>query len=471
MKPNALDREFGMSQTIYGLLLRAYPPRHRAQYGAAMAQLFRDQCRDAWNESQTWGLCKLWLRILPDLACTSILERLAALRERKTMTEKLASLSAFRSTPAVIFAAVFVVVFLVVFTIGVAITFILPESYASTARIKVEMTQENSVGGASVNRVFSDPYFIQTTLEIMQSQLVLSNVIARLDLNTQWGRKYFNGETLKTTETMGILKQRMQLATVKNTKLITITVYSDDKNEAAVIANEIAASYRDYRANSEIYLRTQGLAVLLRECQTQEAQIHAAQSEVESLRQQLNIAKDATASQSAQEQPYWDKQRDLSQLRELHTLLCAKLEAKKLDAEMPQNNLVQLVDPAEPGRAPVKPNKTLNIVLGAVAGGFLGLIGGGFALLIAAQVGKRMTATPIAGGSGASGTSGMALHLNASPKASGFGVLFYGIGLALFLLGIALDFLTSVQPGTLLIGLSAAVLLTTALRMGHVKRW
>jgi len=49
MKPNALDREFGMSQTIYGLLLRAYPPRHRAQYGAAMAQLFRDQCRDAWN--------------------------------------------------------------------------------------------------------------------------------------------------------------------------------------------------------------------------------------------------------------------------------------------------------------------------------------------------------------------------------------------------------------------------------------
>ena len=73
-----------------------------------------------------------------------------------------------------------------------------------------------------------DPYFIQTTFEIMRSQLVLSNVIATLHLNEEWGKKYFNGETLKTTETMEILKRRMQLAPVKNTKLISITVYSDD---------------------------------------------------------------------------------------------------------------------------------------------------------------------------------------------------------------------------------------------------
>ena len=48
-------------------------------------------------------------------------------------------------------------------------------------------------------------------------------------MNTAWGKKYFNGETLKTSETMVMLKQRLQLAPVKNTKLIAITVYSDDK--------------------------------------------------------------------------------------------------------------------------------------------------------------------------------------------------------------------------------------------------
>jgi len=158
-------------------------------------------------------------------------------------------------------------------------------------------------------------------------------------------------------------------------------------------------------------------------------------------------------------------------LVESHKTLFAKIEGEKVDAQMPQNILVQLVDPAEPGLAPVKPNKTLNLVIGAMAGGFLGLIGGGFALLIAVQFGKRMTTAPISGGSGASGTSGIALNMSASPRASGFGVLFYGIALALFLLGIALDFLTAVQPGTLLIALSAVVLLSTAIRLGHVRRW
>ena len=35
------------SQKIYEHLLAAYPKAHREEYGAAMSQLFRDQCRDA----------------------------------------------------------------------------------------------------------------------------------------------------------------------------------------------------------------------------------------------------------------------------------------------------------------------------------------------------------------------------------------------------------------------------------------
>ena len=105
-------RDFSVSQKVYGHLLLAYPRVHRAEYGAAMAQLFRDQCRAAWNESRTWGLLKLWLRVLPDLASTSILERLAALNERKTMDDKLVSLSRDRTMPSAIFMRVAVTVFL-----------------------------------------------------------------------------------------------------------------------------------------------------------------------------------------------------------------------------------------------------------------------------------------------------------------------------------------------------------------------
>src|SRR5580698_8245174 len=103
MKMERQGHAFQISQTIYDRLLVAYPQSHRAEYGAAMAQLFRDQCRDAWNESRNWGLVKLWLRVLPDLASTSIMERLAASRKRKTMSEKISNLSGSRFTPTAAF--------------------------------------------------------------------------------------------------------------------------------------------------------------------------------------------------------------------------------------------------------------------------------------------------------------------------------------------------------------------------------
>ncbi len=173
---------------------------------------------------------------------------------------------------------VFVTVFLITMIIATAITFILPESFASTARIKLDqsLTSTNAY----------DPYFIQTEFEIIQSQIVLEPVIARLNLSVEWGKKYFNGETLKTTQALEILKGRLSLAPVRGTKLIAITVYSDERNEAAGIANAVAEAYRDYAAG--------------------------------------------------------------------------------------KNNQVEIVDRAEPGRYPVKPNKPLNITLSAVAGMVLG---------------------------------------------------------------------------------------------------
>jgi capsular polysaccharide biosynthesis protein len=314
MKTESGDGEFRLSQMIYERLLLAYPRSHRAEYGPAMRQLFRDQCRDAWNESQNWGLVKLWLRVLPDLASTSIMERLAALRKGKTMTEKLASVSTIGAGPKIVFALVFAAVFFITLIVATAITFILPESYASTARVLVKPTATSSSQAPTY-----DPYFIQTTLEIIKSPAVLNPVIDTLNLNQAWGKKYFNGELLKSSETREILKQRVQLVPVRNTMLIAITVYSDDKEEAAQIANAIASAYRDYRVST------------------------------------------------------YDGPKSL-----------------------PQPVLVQITDTAEPGRAPVKPNKPLNIVIGGMCGAFLGLVAGGLFAFITFKLGmarRKIAAT------------------------------------------------------------------------------
>ncbi|HEY1789307.1 MAG TPA: hypothetical protein VGJ73_14200 [Verrucomicrobiae bacterium] len=82
MRP--LPKPVAVSDKIYRMFLRLYPAPHRREFGDPMAQLFRDQCRDAWNSGRHSGLLKLWLRTLPDLGKTSIAEQISKI-ERNIM--------------------------------------------------------------------------------------------------------------------------------------------------------------------------------------------------------------------------------------------------------------------------------------------------------------------------------------------------------------------------------------------------
>ncbi|HEX7569456.1 MAG TPA: polysaccharide biosynthesis tyrosine autokinase [Verrucomicrobiae bacterium] len=408
--------------------------------------------------------------------------------------------------------AIIITVFLITAIIATAVTFILPESYASTCKIRVKNDVNDIGGGLSQSYQASgfDPYFIQTTFEIMQSSLVLSNVISGLNLNVEWGKKYLNGETLKTTETLEMLKQRMELAPVRNTELISITVYSDDAKEAALLANSIAEAYKNYRLESRRQVSSKGLEVFENQYLSESNNILAAQHQIENFRSELginvdqadapgftptlttemlqryhdqmiegeraykeqsvqleqlksldnnrlrdvlpNIVNDAEMAdllgklheaqqriatlkidyaadnlnvtrvqtlldtlnkqidnritgilsslesqvsakkasldaltksvedaklrdrtESTKNQPYYDAKRNLEQLRDMHKLLYSKIEAEKLEQEIPKTQMVQVTDRAEPGKTPVKPNKPVNIVLGLIFGLIMGI--------------------------------------------------------------------------------------------------
>ena len=73
-----------VSEMIYRKLLRLYPEPHRREFGDQMAQLFRDQSRDAWKTGRHAGLLKLWLRMLPDLGKTCAVEQISKI-ERNMM--------------------------------------------------------------------------------------------------------------------------------------------------------------------------------------------------------------------------------------------------------------------------------------------------------------------------------------------------------------------------------------------------
>jgi capsular exopolysaccharide synthesis family protein len=412
--------------------------------------------------------------------------------------------------------AIIITVFLITAIIATVVTLMLPESYSSTARIKVEQegTDIQSMGGgySAADRPY-DPFFLQTTFEIIGSEVVLSNVInGPLNLNEEWGKKYFNGERLKTTETMELLKQRMHLDTVRNTKLIAITVYSDDKDEAARLANAIATGYQDYRlkqstnytapaihkmedefnadsnelaaidakvnalrAQFKIHnedpnasgptptmtqedLRHYGEMLIeegnvYKQSQTQLAKLQAisqeklrdvlptvlpagdaqlsglldklhetqqnyalltndyalgdlhitrVQSMIDTLNGQIDArvdgimaglqtqvdsqkaklddlatnvedAKLKDQTEAADSQPFWDAKRDYERKYEFHRLLALKIEQQKVDISLPTASVVEITDTAQPGQAPVRPKKALNIGLGLVFGLLMGL--------------------------------------------------------------------------------------------------
>jgi len=66
------------SRNVYTILLSFYPKEHRDDYGVSMKQVFAEQCRSTYQQKGAFGLLLLWLRTLPDLIHTALLEHITS---------------------------------------------------------------------------------------------------------------------------------------------------------------------------------------------------------------------------------------------------------------------------------------------------------------------------------------------------------------------------------------------------------
>src|SRR3954464_13047746 len=73
---------------------------------------------------------------------------------------------------------VILAVFLLVVITSTLVTFMYPESFASSARIKVERDHPD-IPDLNQSQVLDgyDPYFIQTEFEVIQSEIILGKVV------------------------------------------------------------------------------------------------------------------------------------------------------------------------------------------------------------------------------------------------------------------------------------------------------
>ncbi|HYE31026.1 MAG TPA: polysaccharide biosynthesis tyrosine autokinase [Methylomirabilota bacterium] len=186
---------------------------------------------------------------------------------------------------------VILAVFLLVVLTTTAVTFILPKTYMSMARISVgkDLTDIQPLLAIQQQGGY-DPYFIQTEFEKIRSKPVLGEVIEKLDLNYKWAKKYGAEGRLQTSETYQILLKRIDLRQSRNTSLIEIRAFSDDKKEAAEIANEVAETYKRIRIKKKMQESDDGIEALKAEYATKDQGVKEKQAEVDRLKAEHNIS-------------------------------------------------------------------------------------------------------------------------------------------------------------------------------------
>ncbi len=211
-----------MMVRVYRGLLRLYPVRFRRTFGAEMAQLFDDQCRDARANSETLAFPQFIARTIWDLLRTLPIEHLGALREFLRM--KPVMMSFVRA------AALGAAVFLVVLGLVVAALMSVPREYRGVARVVVDRSSPNQEGA------LTDPFFLQTQVAILTSNSLLEKVIQELNLSGRWS----SGKAMSRAETLERFRRELHVRQYRNTSLIEIGVVDRDPAVAAAIANELS---------------------------------------------------------------------------------------------------------------------------------------------------------------------------------------------------------------------------------------
>jgi len=122
-------------------------------------------------------------------------------------------------SPVRAFATIFLAVFLFIFLGSLLMTWMMPETYESTARVFAP-------GAAS--------------LDLFQSTDFLKQVAQRLNLPEKLAARYGESRPLDARRVEDILRRAVQVRGVRGTDLVDISVYGRSPTECSEWANEIA---------------------------------------------------------------------------------------------------------------------------------------------------------------------------------------------------------------------------------------
>jgi capsular polysaccharide biosynthesis protein len=209
------------SERLYAEFVRLYPGRFRNDFAEEMERLFREQYQDARNAGG-FSVTSFWFRTLRDLGLSLIREHIEELKANMNTHFLLQFCSKnLTFTRLTLGLTVCLVGLCALITLMV-----LPRVYLSKSLIGMPAEKY-------------DAYQVHTFLEQIQSRKVLDPVIARLNLTSALAKESGLKSELTPDEAYQNLSRMITLRQHRNTPLVEIGVYSQNRDLCAKIANEI----------------------------------------------------------------------------------------------------------------------------------------------------------------------------------------------------------------------------------------
>ena len=211
------------SERLYAEFVRLYPAPFRAEFAAEMERLFQEQYGDARNAGAL-SITSFWFRTLRDLGSSLVREHIEELKANMNTHSLLRSCSKNLTFTRLLLG-------LTVCLVGscVLLTLLaLPRIYMSQARILVRAPGDKY-----------DSYQAHAVVEQIRSRQVLDTVIARLNLTSVLAKESGRKGELTPEEAYRNLLRMISLRQNRDTALVEIGVYSQNRDLCAKIANEI----------------------------------------------------------------------------------------------------------------------------------------------------------------------------------------------------------------------------------------
>jgi capsular exopolysaccharide synthesis family protein len=195
--------------------------------------------------------------------------------------------------------AVILAVFLLVVITTTVITHFQPETYSSIARMKVEkdspLTTLLTTGGSSLNPVF-DQYFLQTEFQVIRSPKILNQVIRELKLGQRYAQREKIPQEIPILDAYETLSREVDINQFRNTAIIEITAFNEDRDLAAQIANKIAEVYRKYRSEGRSGRSDQAWVALTNKLAIYDLDVARGRETVDRLRIDLKVPEEIAES-------------------------------------------------------------------------------------------------------------------------------------------------------------------------------